>query len=133
MAGGRYGFGIINFANPDMVGHTGVIPAAVNAVEAVDACLGEVVATVHAIGRRLLITADHGNGEHMLEPDGCPTPRTRRTRSRSIVTVHGRRAARAAASSPTSRRPPSICSASTAADDRPGDDGPLLALIRDQP
>ena len=65
-------FGIINFANPDMVGHTGVIPAAVKAVETVDSCLGEVVAAVHASGGACLITADHGNCDHMLEPDGSP-------------------------------------------------------------
>jgi len=65
-------FGIINFANPDMVGHTGVIPAAVRAVEAVDACLGEVVDAVLASGGALLITADHGNADNMLEPDGSP-------------------------------------------------------------
>jgi 2,3-bisphosphoglycerate-independent phosphoglycerate mutase len=67
-----YGFGIINFANPDMVGHTGVIPAAVEAVEATDACLGEVVAAVHESGGACLVTADHGNADHMLEPDGSP-------------------------------------------------------------
>ncbi len=65
-------FGIINFANADMVGHTGVIPAAVEAVEAVDACLGEVVAAVHESGGACLVTADHGNADHMLEPDGSP-------------------------------------------------------------
>jgi len=65
-------FGIINFANADMVGHTGVIPAAVVAVETVDQCLGEVVATVHSSGGVCLITADHGNADHMLEPDGSP-------------------------------------------------------------
>jgi 2,3-bisphosphoglycerate-independent phosphoglycerate mutase len=65
-------FGIINFANADMVGHTGVIPAAVAAVEAVDACLGEVVRAVHETGGVCLITADHGNADHMLEPDGSP-------------------------------------------------------------
>jgi len=65
-------FGIINFANADMVGHTGVIPAAVAAVETVDGCLGEVVAAVHASGGACLITADHGNADHMLEPDGSP-------------------------------------------------------------
>ncbi len=63
-------FGIINFANPDMVGHTGVIPAAVQAVETVDECLGKVVAAVHETGGALLITADHGNCDHMLEDDG---------------------------------------------------------------
>jgi 2,3-bisphosphoglycerate-independent phosphoglycerate mutase len=65
-------FGILNFANPDMVGHTGVIPAAVAAIEAVDECLGQVVAAVHRSGGACLITADHGNADHMLEPDGSP-------------------------------------------------------------
>ena len=65
-------FGIINFANADMVGHTGVIPAAVKAVETVDACLADVVAAVTESGGVLLITADHGNADHMLEPDGSP-------------------------------------------------------------
>lgn len=65
-------FGIINFANPDMVGHTGVIPAAVQAIEAVDACLGRVVEAVLASGGACLITADHGNADNMLEPDGSP-------------------------------------------------------------
>lgn len=65
-------FGIINFANPDMVGHTGVIPAAVKAVETVDACLGRVVEAVQAGGGVLLITADHGNADEMLEDDGSP-------------------------------------------------------------
>jgi 2,3-bisphosphoglycerate-independent phosphoglycerate mutase len=65
-------FGIINFANPDMVGHTGSIPAAIAAVETVDRCLGEVIAAVHEGGGACIITADHGNCEHMLEPDGSP-------------------------------------------------------------
>jgi 2,3-bisphosphoglycerate-independent phosphoglycerate mutase len=65
-------FGIINFANSDMVGHTGVIPAAVKGVTAVDSCLGEVVDAVHSSGGACIITADHGNSDHMLEPDGSP-------------------------------------------------------------
>jgi 2,3-bisphosphoglycerate-independent phosphoglycerate mutase len=65
-------FGIINFANADMVGHTGVIAAAVEAVETVDRCLGEVVAAAHQLGGVCLVTADHGNADHMLEPDGTP-------------------------------------------------------------
>ena len=65
-------FGIINFANADMVGHTGVIPAAVKAVETVDGCLGDVVRAVHESGGACVITADHGNSDHMLEPDGSP-------------------------------------------------------------
>lgn len=67
-----YRFGIVNFANADMVGHTGVIAAAVQAVETVDACLGEVVAAVHDSGGVCVVTADHGNADHMLEPDGSP-------------------------------------------------------------
>ena len=67
-----YRFGIINFANPDMVGHTGDIPAAVKAIETVDGCLGEVVTAVHDSGGACLITADHGNADNMLEPDGSP-------------------------------------------------------------
>jgi 2,3-bisphosphoglycerate-independent phosphoglycerate mutase len=69
---GDYRFGIINFANPDMVGHTGVIPAAVKAVETVDAQLGKVVDAVTGKGGACIITADHGNCDHMLEPDGSP-------------------------------------------------------------
>jgi 2,3-bisphosphoglycerate-independent phosphoglycerate mutase len=63
-------FAIINFANPDMVGHTGVIEAAVKAVETVDACLGRVVEAVHAAGGACIVTADHGNCDHMLNDDG---------------------------------------------------------------
>jgi 2,3-bisphosphoglycerate-independent phosphoglycerate mutase len=65
-------FGIINFANPDMVGHTGVIEAAVKAIETVDEGLREVVTAVHQSGGACLITADHGNSDHMLEDDGSP-------------------------------------------------------------
>jgi 2,3-bisphosphoglycerate-independent phosphoglycerate mutase len=65
-------FAIINFANADMVGHTGVIEAAVTAVETVDACLGRVVEAVHASGGACLVTADHGNADEMLEEDGSP-------------------------------------------------------------
>ncbi|HEY7456141.1 MAG TPA: 2,3-bisphosphoglycerate-independent phosphoglycerate mutase [Solirubrobacterales bacterium] len=71
-AAGDFRFGIVNFANPDMVGHTGVIPAAVKAVEEVDGCLGDVVAAVEAGGGACIVTADHGNCDHMLEPDGSP-------------------------------------------------------------
>jgi 2,3-bisphosphoglycerate-independent phosphoglycerate mutase len=65
-------FGVVNFANADMVGHTGVIPAAVRAVETVDECLGRVVSAVRESGGVCVITADHGNADHMLEPDGSP-------------------------------------------------------------
>jgi 2,3-bisphosphoglycerate-independent phosphoglycerate mutase len=69
---GGFQFGVINFANADMVGHTGVVPAAVRAVETVDECLGRVVAAVRESGGVCVITADHGNADHMLEPDGSP-------------------------------------------------------------
>ncbi|MBA2637631.1 MAG: 2,3-bisphosphoglycerate-independent phosphoglycerate mutase [Solirubrobacterales bacterium] len=68
----HYRFGIINFANADMVGHTGNIDAAVLACETVDACLAEVLATVRAGGGVCIVTADHGNADEMLEPDGSP-------------------------------------------------------------
>jgi 2,3-bisphosphoglycerate-independent phosphoglycerate mutase len=84
-----YRFGIINFANPDMVGHTGVIPAAVAAVEEVDARLGDVVAAVHEGGGALIVTADHGNCEQMLEPDGSPNTAHSTNPVPVIVTVGG--------------------------------------------
>jgi 2,3-bisphosphoglycerate-independent phosphoglycerate mutase len=65
-------FAIINFANPDMVGHTGVIEAAVTAVQTVDECLGRVLDAVEQRRGTCVITADHGNCDHMLEPDGSP-------------------------------------------------------------
>jgi 2,3-bisphosphoglycerate-independent phosphoglycerate mutase len=70
--GGDFGFGIINFANPDMVGHTGDIEAAVKACETVDECLGQVVEAVEESGGACVITADHGNADDMLEDDGSP-------------------------------------------------------------
>jgi 2,3-bisphosphoglycerate-independent phosphoglycerate mutase len=73
-----YTFALLNFANPDMVGHTGSIPATVKAVETVDVCLGEVVAAVERHGGVALITADHGNAEQMLEADGV-SPHTAHT------------------------------------------------------
>jgi 2,3-bisphosphoglycerate-independent phosphoglycerate mutase len=65
-----YDFAVVNYANADMVGHTGVIAAAVAALEAVDTCVGRVVDTVTRLGGICLITADHGNSDAMLEPDG---------------------------------------------------------------
>ncbi|MGZ8633443.1 MAG: 2,3-bisphosphoglycerate-independent phosphoglycerate mutase [Solirubrobacteraceae bacterium] len=82
-------FGIINFANPDMVGHTGVIPAAVKAVETADACLGEIVRTVQRSGGALIVTADHGNADNMLEPDGSPNTAHSLNQVPVIVTVDG--------------------------------------------
>jgi 2,3-bisphosphoglycerate-independent phosphoglycerate mutase len=82
-------FGIINFANPDMVGHTGVIPAAVAAVETVDECLGRVIEAVSASGGACIITADHGNADYMLEPDGAPNTAHTLNPVPVIVTVDG--------------------------------------------
>ena len=75
---GTYDMIVCNFANCDMVGHTGVMPAAIQAVECVDRCLGEVVAAAEEMGYTLLVTADHGNADRMLEDDGV-TPYTAHT------------------------------------------------------
>jgi 2,3-bisphosphoglycerate-independent phosphoglycerate mutase len=63
---------VVNFANADMVGHTGVIPAAVRGIEIVDECMGAIRPAVAAADGLLAVTADHGNSEVMLEPDGSP-------------------------------------------------------------
>lgn len=69
---GKYDVIILNYANCDMVGHTGVFDAAVKAVEAVDTCVGKTVEATLAMGGVALITADHGNADKMYEPDGSP-------------------------------------------------------------
>ncbi len=66
---GLYDVMKLNFANPDMVGHTGVMDAAVAAIHAVDACLIKVVQAILATGGRCIITADHGNAETMIDPE----------------------------------------------------------------
>jgi 2,3-bisphosphoglycerate-independent phosphoglycerate mutase len=76
--GEGYSFAVVNFANPDMVGHTGAIPAVTAAVEAADDALGHVVGCVHDAGGVCLVTADHGNAEQMLESDGI-SPHTAHT------------------------------------------------------
>ena len=76
--GDGYAFCVVNFANPDMVGHTGVIPAVVEAVETTDRCLGRVVDRVAELGGVALVTADHGNAEELLAPDGV-SPQTAHT------------------------------------------------------
>jgi 2,3-bisphosphoglycerate-independent phosphoglycerate mutase len=89
LAGDGYAFAVVNFANPDMVGHTGSIRAVINAVETADTCLGVVVDAVAAKGGVALITADHGNAEQMLEADGV-SPHTAHTTNPVplIVTDH---------------------------------------------
>jgi 2,3-bisphosphoglycerate-independent phosphoglycerate mutase len=98
----RYAVVIMNYANPDMVGHTGNLPAAITAVETVDACIGRVVAAVHAAGGCVIVTSDHGNVEQMIDPVtkapqtahtssdvelivASPDLRTARLRSRGIL------------------------------------------------
>ena len=69
---GKYDAIIVNFANCDMVGHTGIIPAAVKAVETVDACVGSLADAVIEMNGNLFITADHGNADKMLDENGEP-------------------------------------------------------------
>ena len=69
---GKYDALILNYANCDMVGHTGVFEAAVKAVEAVDTCIGRVEAAVKEMGGCILLTADHGNADRMVDTDGTP-------------------------------------------------------------
>jgi 2,3-bisphosphoglycerate-independent phosphoglycerate mutase len=65
---GKYGFILVNYANPDMVGHTGILEAAVKAVKVVDECVGKLWQAARAAGMAMLVTADHGNCEMMVDP-----------------------------------------------------------------
>ena len=65
-------FVLVNYANADMVGHTGDLRAAVRSVEVVDACVGRLLERIDALGGVALVTADHGNAEKMLDEDGRP-------------------------------------------------------------
>ena len=69
---GNYAFVVINFANPDMVGHTGNMNATIKAIETVDKCIGQIVNATGEMGGSILITADHGNAEVMKGPSGEP-------------------------------------------------------------
>ena len=98
---------VVNYANTDMVGHTGDLAAAIKAVETVDACLGRLAAAVDNAGGALLITADHGNAEMMRDPKHRPA--AHRAHHQSGAAAAGQPAAPASpacatASSPTSRR-----------------------------
>ena len=66
---GKYGFIRVNYPNGDMVGHTGVFPAVLQAMETVDSCIGQVCQAARDLGYTLLITADHGNADQMLDTD----------------------------------------------------------------
>ena len=72
LSGEPYDLVVLNFANADMVGHTGVLGATVTALEVVDGCVGRIVDRVRELGGISLITADHGNAEQMLDEDGGP-------------------------------------------------------------
>lgn len=72
IAKGVYSLIVVNYANPDMVGHTGVMDAAVQAIETVDACVGRIAEATHWAGGTMLITADHGNAETMRSSEGKP-------------------------------------------------------------
>ena len=69
---GIYSLIVVNYANPDMVGHTGNMEATVEALEAVDKCLGKLLEGISKAGGTALITADHGNAEHMIDETGNP-------------------------------------------------------------
>jgi 2,3-bisphosphoglycerate-independent phosphoglycerate mutase len=69
---GEASFICLNFANPDMVGHTGVFEAVVKACETVDQCLGEILTAAQQSGYACLVIADHGNADYMVNPDGSP-------------------------------------------------------------
>ena len=110
--GHGYRFAVINFANPDMVGHTGSIPAVTKAIEVTDECLAVVVEATHAAGGVCLVTADHGNAEQMLEADGV-SPHTAHTTNPVPLVRHvprlrargARRARRSSAHDPAAPGP----------------------------
>lgn len=72
IASGQYAFILVNFANADMVGHTGVLPAAIKAVETVDTCVGQILTALDRTHGAAIVTADHGNADEMIAPDGTP-------------------------------------------------------------
>jgi 2,3-bisphosphoglycerate-independent phosphoglycerate mutase len=88
---GGYAFVVVNFANADMVGHTGIVAAAVKAIETVDGCVGRIVDLTRELGGACLVTADHGNSDHMLEPDGGANTAHSTNRVPFIATVPGKR------------------------------------------
>lgn len=86
---GKYDLIVVNFANADMVGHTGSLPATVKAVEAVDHCVGELLYAIDAVEGSALITADHGNADQMWDPV-THTPHTQHTLNPVEVTLYGK-------------------------------------------
>ena len=84
---GKYDLVILNFANPDMVGHTGIMSAAVKAIEAVDECVGRIISKVDEEGRVLILTADHGNSEQMFD-EATHAPHTAHTTNPVPFIIH---------------------------------------------
>ena len=108
IASGEADLIVVNFANGDMVGHTGVLEAAIAAVEKVDHCVGRIVDATLAKGGSLVVTADHGNCEQMIDRSrAVHTPRTRYTTYRSSLSnrTWTARSLRRADVLPTSHRP----------------------------
>ena len=100
---GEFDVMILNFANCDMVGHTGVIPAAVKAVHTVDECVKKITDKILSMGGSALVTADHGNADKMLDTDGSPfTAHTTNARHPRLRQVQGR-------GSPQGRHPRRPC------------------------
>lgn len=91
ITGGKYDVIICNYANCDMVGHTGIIPAAILAVEAVDHALQRIVAALNSVGGQLLLTADHGNIEQMVDEDSGQAHTAHTTNKVPLVHVGGTR------------------------------------------
>jgi 2,3-bisphosphoglycerate-independent phosphoglycerate mutase len=91
--GQGYDLIVVNYANPDMVGHTGSLPAAIAACEAVDAGLGRAVAAVRAAGGAMLVCADHGNCETMIDPETCGPHTAHTTNPVPVILVGGPRGA----------------------------------------
>ena len=116
---------VVNFANADMVGHTGVVEAAVRGIETVDACMGDIRAAVAAAGGLLCVTADHGNSEVMIEPDGSPNTAHTSNPVPLWIDRPGLRLARGRLARATSR--PTLCGADGLGPE-PGDDRAAAAV-----
>ena len=121
---GKYDLIVVNFANPDMVGHTGILPAAIKAVETVDTGLGRIAEAVEDAGGALLVTADHGNCEMMLDPE-TGGPHTAHTTNPVPVVLHRRRQPRAGGRPPRRHRADAARADGTA--EAAGDDGRVAA------